>query len=110
MVADNYWPAVLRNLARVSAVWERMTKILGKEGAAPQFYGLIFKSVFQAVPLFGAETRIVTPCMGRVLGGFQYQVERFLMGRFPWRKPDGKWDYPSAAKAREEACFQIMEK
>ena len=32
MAADNYWPAVVSNLARVRGVWKRMTKILGKEG------------------------------------------------------------------------------
>ena len=59
--------------------------------------------------LFGAETWVVTPRMGRVLGGFQDQVERRLTGRLPRRRNYEKWDYTSAAAAREEASFKVTE-
>ena len=49
------------------------------------------------------------PCMGQVLGGFQYQVVRKLTGRLPWQRLDGIWEYTSAEAAREEAGFEIME-
>ena len=35
LAADNYWPAVLRNLANAQAMWRRLTRIISKEGAAP---------------------------------------------------------------------------
>ena len=72
-------------------------------------YGFFLKSVVQVVLVFGSDTWVVTPRMGRVLGGFQDQVALRLAGRLPQRKTDGKWDYTSAAMAREEAGFQIME-
>ena len=61
--------------------------------------------------LFGSETWVVTPRMGRVLGGFQDQVARRLTGRLPRQKTDGKWEYTlaAAAAARDEAGFQTMQ-
>ena len=47
--------------------------------------------------------------MGRVLGGFQYQVERILTGRLPRRWIDIKWEYTLAAVAREEVVLNVTE-
>ena len=62
---------MFRNLSRARAVWKRMTRILSREGAEPRVSGFLFKAMVQAVLVFGSETWVVTPCMGRVLGGFQ---------------------------------------
>ena len=50
--------------------------ILSKEGSRPRVYGFFFKIIVQSVLLFCAETWAVAPRMGRVIGGFQYQVKR----------------------------------
>ena len=71
-------------------------------------YGLFFKAVVQLVLLFGLETWLVTPCMGRVLGWFRNQVVWRLTGRLPRGETGGKWEYTSVATAREEAGFQTM--
>ena len=68
-----------------------MTHILSQEGAALRVSGFFFNVVMQAVLLFGSETWVVTPHMGKALGGFQSQVVRWMTGRLPWRTPDGKW-------------------
>ena len=86
-----------------------MTIIPGREGVYPRVSGLFFKAVVQVVLLFVSETWVVTPCMGRDLGGFQDQVERRLTGWLLRRKPDRKWRYTSAATAQEEAGFKTME-
>ena len=44
------------------------------EGAEPRVSRFFFKSIIQSVLLFGAETWVVTPRMGLLLGGFQDQV------------------------------------
>ena len=67
-MADDDWPAVVRNLAKAWAVWHRLSRILRREGAAPRVSGFFFKSVVQAVLIFGADTCAVTPCMDQVLG------------------------------------------
>ena len=46
-----------------------MSRILIREGARPRVSGFFFKSIVQAVLLFGAYTWVVTPHMGWVLGG-----------------------------------------
>ena len=59
--------------------------------------------------LFGSDTWVVNPRMGRALGRFQYQVAIQLTGRILRQKPDGKWTYTSAETEMEEAGFHTME-
>ena len=68
-------------MAKAREVWRRMTKILNGEGDEPRVSGFFFKAVLQSVLLFGTETWVVTPHMGRVLEGFQDQVMLQLIGR-----------------------------
>ena len=63
-----------------------MTRIFSREGVEPQVSIFLLKSVVNVVLIFGAETRVITPCMVRVPGGFQYHVLRRLTGRLPWQK------------------------
>ena len=65
--------------------------------------------MIQAVLIFGAENWLVTPFMGKALGGFQTQVEILLTGNLPRRTTDRKWRYTSAVVAREAAGFLMME-
>ena len=82
-----------------------MPHIISREGAAPRVSGLFYKAVVQSIMLFGAETWVVTPRMGKALGGVQNQVTIRLTGRLPQRIPEGRWRYTSAAASREEAGF-----
>ena len=70
---------------------------------------LFFKAVVLAVLLFGSGTWVVTPRMGKDLGGFQAQVERRLTVRLLWRTPYGKWTYTSVVTAREQVGFLTMD-
>ena len=106
---DNYWPGVVRKLARVKTVWRRMSYILSREGVTPRVSGLFFKAVIQAVLLFRTETWVVTLRMGKALGGFQTKVVIRLTGQIPRRTTDGTWKYTSAAAAKEAAGFLKME-
>ena len=90
--ADNDWPAVVRNLSQERVVWKSMTRILIREGAEPQVSRFFFKSFVQAVLLFVLDAWMVTPRMGRSLGGFQDQLARRLTGWILWRKPYGNWE------------------
>ena len=81
--AENNYTEIVSNLSRARAVRKRTTIILIREGAEPRVSGFFFKSVVQAVLIFESKTWVVTPHMGRVLGGFQDQVAGRLMGRLP---------------------------
>ena len=107
--ADDDWLAVVRNLSRARAVWKSTTRILSREGEDMRVYGFFFKDMVHGMLLFGLETWLVTPFMGKSLGRFQDQVARRLTGRIPRRKTDAKWYYTLAATARDEAGFQTME-
>ena len=82
--------AVIQNLTKARAVWQRMSRILSREGERTRVSIFLFKAVIQSVLLFGAEMWVVTPRMLRVLGGFQYQVVRRLKGHIPWRRFYGR--------------------
>ena len=83
--------AVVGNLWKARKIWTHMAKILGREGASPWVSGMFFKVVVQAVLLFGLETRVTTPRMGRALGSFQHRVSRRITGGQPKRRVDGIW-------------------
>ena len=69
ILAADDMTAVVKNLSRARKVWSRMSRILSREGAAPRVPGFFFKAVAQLVLLFGAEIWVVTPRMGKALGG-----------------------------------------
>ena len=107
--ADDDCPVVIRNLTKARAVWRRILKILSREGVRPRVSGFFFKASVQSVLLFGEETWVVTPRIGRVMGSFQHQVVRRLTSWLPHRRSDGRWEYISAETAREEAEFEPIE-
>ena len=41
--AYDYWPVVILNLEKARAVWQRMSRILGREGESPQVPGFSLK-------------------------------------------------------------------
>ena len=57
----------MKNLAWARKVWIRMLPILIREVVAPHVSGFFIRAVVQAVLLFGAETWVFTPCMGKSL-------------------------------------------
>ena len=82
---------VVKNLVKLQTVSRRMSRITSREGEGPRVSIFFFKSVVQLVLIFVAETWVVTPRMGRVLGGFQDHMAWRLMGRLPRRRLDRRW-------------------
>ena len=69
LAADNDWLAVMNNLSWARKVWSRIPGIISREGAARRVSRFFFKSVVQAVLIFGADTWLVTPPHGKGPGG-----------------------------------------
>ena len=69
LVANEDWPAVIRNLAKAREVCRTILRVLSKEGAKLRVSGFFFKSVIQSVFLFGAKTWVVAPRTVRALWG-----------------------------------------
>ena len=91
MASNKYCPVAAGNLQKARKRWAHMSIILGREGANPRVPGKYFKTLMQAVLIFGAETWLMTACVFRALVGFQHRVARQITGRQPWRLLDGVW-------------------
>ena len=67
--ADNECPAVVGNLEKSRAFWQRLTGIFSREGASPWVSGFFLKAMVQSVQIFGAEIWVVTSRMDQIRGG-----------------------------------------
>ena len=70
---------------------------------------MLYVEVVQAVLLYGLETWVMYPHIGRILGSFHHRVARRLMGRQPWMGLEGRCMYTPLAKMMTEAGLQDME-
>ena len=57
------WPAVVGNIGKAQSSWERLSWVLGREGADPKVSRYFYTAFTQAVLLFGADTWVLTPRM-----------------------------------------------
>ena len=69
--------------------------------------GIFFKVVIQVVLIFGMETWVVTPHMGRALGIIHNRVDHRLTKRNPWRLRYGGWEYPLFEEVMEEEIWEV---
>ena len=91
MESDDNWLVVVGNLWKARKGWLRLPRILVREGVKPRASGIFFKAVVQAVLIFRSEMWVMTPHMGRSLGGFKHSVSRRINGRQPQRMMEGSW-------------------
>ena len=80
------WPAVVANLCKARNRWVKLIHILVCEGAYSRTPGTFFKSVVQAIILFGLETWVVNPPYRSDSGGFHHRVNHQLTVKKPWRQ------------------------
>ena len=79
----DYWPTVVGNLRKAQKRWGRMSRILGQEGSDTRNSRNFYKAVFQVTLLFGEESWVVYPRIGRILGGFHHRVASRLANMQP---------------------------
>ena len=60
---------MVANLRKERKSWMQLSIILGREGGNPRVLGVLFKELVQAVLFLGLEMGVMTPRMGRALGG-----------------------------------------
>ena len=94
LAEDDNWPVVVSNLQKARKKWAYMTSVMSREGSDARISVQIYLAVVQWVMLYGSETWLMIPRIGRVLGGFHYRVSRRLTGRQPRQGRDGVWLYP----------------
>ena len=72
------WPEMVENMRKLQRRWPRLSSILWRKGADPWASGTFYKAVVQANFMFGSETWVMTPGIGKTFGSFQYRVQRRL--------------------------------
>ena len=97
------WPAVLRNVREACRVWSRLGKLLRREGAEPRVSAMFYRTVVQAVLLFGAETWVLSEAMSRKLEGVNMGFLRQIMGQRAVRRKERNWRQVAAEKVLEKA-------
>jgi hypothetical protein len=100
---DNDWPAINRNLAKAQAAWGRLGKILSKEKANSKAMASIYKTVIQAVLLYGSESWVLNSDMERKLQSFHRRCARFITGQHIRPNQDGTWTCPSSEEVLSQA-------
>ena len=80
---DDDWPEVAGNIQKARMIWERLARVLGREGADPKVSRSFYTSVTQQVLLFVAETWVLMKKMESALDAFQGRVARRLTRRKP---------------------------
>ena len=63
---------------------------MGREGADLWTFSNFYKVVFKANLLFGSETWMVTPRIGRTLGGFHHRMAHFMAVMQPKKNMEGR--------------------
>lgn len=100
---DDDWPAVNRNLTRARAAWGKLGRILSKEGASPKAMASVYKTVVQAVLLYGSESWVLTSTMEKKLQSFHRRCARYITGQHIRQNPDETWTCPSSEIVLEQA-------
>ena len=109
MADEKNWPEVVCNLRKARRKWERLTRVLSREGVDDRTSDQIYLAVVQEVLLYASDTWAIIPRSGRVLGGFHHRVTRRLTGRKPQRGRDRVWIYSLLEDAMKEAGLKEVE-
>ena len=102
---DGDCPLVVRILWRAWQKWDRLTRtrVLSREGTYAQTLGQIHLAMVQSAMIYGSDTWVMKPHMGRFLGGLHHRVDHRMTGRQPRRGQDGFWVYLPLKDAMAEA-------
>ena len=78
LASGDDWLKVVHNLWQAQYNRERLSRLLSREDADVRTLGIIYVAVVQAVPLYGSETWVLTPCFEEILVRFRHRLARRL--------------------------------
>jgi hypothetical protein len=108
---DDDWLDIIKNLVKAWQRWDRISRVLTREGATLRASAMFYKAVTQTVLVCGSETWVLTPIMLSKLEGFHRQIARRLTGRAPvYLRQEGQWQYSPLGDAMEEAGLFSIDK
>ena len=100
---------VVSNLWKAQQKWARPTGVLVIEVLDAKTLGRIYVAVLQAFFLYGPETWVMKPRIGRYFGGFQHRADHRLTEWQAQREVFGRWLYPLMTEAMDEVGLQEVE-
>ena len=68
-VVDYDFTEVIGNLQKARQIWARLPMVMGQEVTDVRTLGHLYLAIENSVLVFGLETGVTTPHIGRVLGG-----------------------------------------
>ena len=105
---DN-WPEVIWNLRRAQQKLERLSWVLGLEGADVQTSGMFYSVLVQAVLLYFFGSWFVPPRIRKALVGFHHWAIRSFTEQMPHQGGGVTWTYPYLEEAVEEELIHEVE-
>ena len=85
-----------------------MSQVLGRYGADDWMSGIIYTAVVQMVLLYGSESWVMSPRIGKAMGIIHHREIRRLTGQMPHLNRYGTWTYlPLGPETAEENLQKI---
>ena len=106
---DNDWPEVIDNPQKARKSWARLSQILGREGADNQTSSRFYLALVQAVLIFGVDTWVVTPYIGRMMEGLYRRGVQRIWGQQLCIREDGTREYPPLEEAMRAVGLEDMD-
>ena len=79
--SENDWTEVLWIVGKSSRVWNRLGKLLRREGTEPRVSAVIIERWSRQSSFFGAETWVLSEAISRELGGVTVVFLRQITGQ-----------------------------
>ena len=70
---------------------------------------VFYRTIIQAVLLYGAETWAVSKTNLRKLRSFHHRAIRYMTRRHIWKLEEGKWEYPDHEELRKKCRLARIE-
>ena len=83
--------------------------ILGREGVDPRNSGNFYNMVVQVTLLFGADTWVMPPRIGKNLGSFHHRVDCWLAGMPARQDTTVRWVYPPLHATMTEVVLEEVD-
>ena len=106
---DDDTRAIDNQISKARAKWNSIASILKQEGADPKTMATFYKTVVQAVLLYGAETWVVSDTNLKKLRAFHHRAARYMTGQHIRKVGEDEWEYPDHTELREQCQLQRIE-
>ena len=99
-----------RKYKKARQKWQRLPKILKREGANATTMARFYQTIVQAVLLYGAGSWTVSKRNMDKLERFHNRAIRHMTGKHIKKEMDGTWTYPNHEELRRKCKLQPIER